>query len=429
MAMDLYLAQPDGSGVERLTDGDVVAAGAEWGPAGERLAFAAADPEEPVGQSEVYLWDGEGYASLTPELDRTVARDGTIRWAGEDELLVNVADEAQTKLYRVDADGGATETFGAQGEHRGVPAFDLRAGTLALLLTHPSEGLDLYAMAAADLDDGDPTRLTDRNAELRAEHPMPEARWVEFESDGHTIEGVLYAPPDADLEADDPYPLVLSIHGGPVSYDEPEFKFEYAAWVSRGYLVFCPNYRGGSSYGEAFMDTLVGRWGTVEVEDIVAGVESLVGRGWVDPDRVFGRGFSYGGIAQGFLVTQTDLLTAAAPEHGIYDLRSDFGTGDSHNWMEEDFGLPWEEPEAFDEHSSITDVGELDTPLLVTAGGQDWRCPPTQSEQLYHAARKQGVEAKLVVYPDEHHNIGDPDRAVHRLEALEGWYEAHDPAA
>ncbi|NIS36888.1 MAG: S9 family peptidase, partial [Actinobacteria bacterium] len=75
--------------------------------------------------------------SLTSELDRTVARDGTIRWAGEDELLVNVADEAQTKLYRVDADGGATETFGAQGEHRGVPAFDLRAGTLALLLTHP----------------------------------------------------------------------------------------------------------------------------------------------------------------------------------------------------------------------------------------------------------------------------------------------------
>jgi dipeptidyl aminopeptidase/acylaminoacyl peptidase len=97
--------------------------------------------------------------------------------------------------------------------------------------------------------------------------------------------------------------------------------------------------------------------------------------------------------------------------------------------MQRDFGLPWEVPEQFEASSSITDVDGLDTPLLVTAGGQDWRCPPTQSEQLYLAAKKQGVDAKLVVYPDEHHNIGDPDRAVHRLEQLEEWYETHDPAA
>ena len=62
------------------------------------------------------------------------------------------------------------------------------------------------------------------------------------------------------------------------------------------------------------------------------------------------------------------------------------------------------------------------------AGGEDWRCPPTQSEQLYVSARKQDVEAKLVVYPTEHHNIGDPDRAVHRLEQLTEWFEKHDPA-
>ena len=66
--------------------------------------------------------------------------------------------------------------------------------------------------------------------------------------------------------------------------------------------------------------------------------------------------------------------------------------------------------------------------MLVTAGGEDWRCPPSQSEQLYVAARKQGVEAKLVCYPDEHHDIGDPDRAIHRLEQLTAWYERHDPA-
>ena len=160
-----------------------------------------------------------------------------------------------------------------------------------------------------------------------------------------------------------------------------------------------------------------------------AGVESLADRGWVDTDRVFGHGFSYGGIAQGFLVTQEpELFTAAAPEHGIYDIRSAFGTDDTHIWMEAEFGLPWENPEAFDASSAILDAGDIETPLLVMAGGEDWRCPPSQSEQLYVAARKQGIDAELVVYPDEHHNIGDPDRAVHRVEKILDWYETHDPA-
>ena len=93
-----------------------------------------------------------------------------------------------------------------------------------------------------------------------------------------------------------------------------------------------------------------------------------------------------------------------------------------------EFGLPWENPKQFDAPSAITDAGNIDTPLLVMAGGEDWRCPPSQSEQLYLSAKKQGIEAKLVVYPNEQHNISDPDRAVHRLEQLTEWFETHDPA-
>lgn len=436
MAMDLYLIDPDGADLQQVTETELTVSRPEWHPDGGTLAFTAGDPDNSAVPTQVYQWDGSEYESLTAEFDRTVARTGTLRWEGgvdADSLLVTVGDEAQTRLVRVDAAGGAERVFDRQGAYRGVMAFDQRGGTVALGLTHPSDGLDLYAMSLEDVDasheaDDPLTRLTDCNEALRADHPMPACQRVTFESDGHDLDGVLYLPPEADLDDDDPRPLIVSIHGGPISYDEPEWSFEYAAWTSRGYLVFCPNYRGGSSYGQSFAETLRGAWGTAEVDDIVAGTETLIDRGWADPDRVFGRGFSYGGIAQGFLVTQTDLFTAAAPEHGIYDLRSDFGTGDSHNWTETDYGLPWENPEAYEAASSITDAGNIDTPLLVTAGGQDWRCPPSQSEQLYNAAKKQGVEAKLVVYPDEHHNIGDPDRAIHRLETLAAWYETQDPA-
>ncbi|GAB3672523.1 alpha/beta hydrolase family protein [Halopiger thermotolerans] len=429
---DVYTIDPDGDGLERLTGGDLLCTSPRWRKDGA-LGFVGKDPEDWCRPANAYVHDGADVRTLTEPLDRTVTARHGIYWADEVGYTL-IGDESRTRLVRISDDGPAQRTFEAQGADRAIAAFDVSAdgSTAALAFSHPQDGLDVYAVAVDDLaavERPDSLRRLSRvNADLLEEYPMPAVRRVEWESDGWTIDGVLYHDPDVDLEADDPKPLVVAIHGGPLSYDEPEFRFVHAALTSRGYVVFRPNYRGGASRGRAFAEELYGQWGTVEVDDIVAGVESLADRGWVDPDRVFGYGFSYGGIAQGHLVTQTDLLTAAAPEHGIYDLRSSFGTDDAHVWMETEFGLPWEEPDAYDEASSILEADEIDTPLLVMAGGEDWRCPPSQSEQFYVAARKQDVDAKLVVYPDEHHNIGDPDRAIDRLERILEWYERHDPA-
>jgi dipeptidyl aminopeptidase/acylaminoacyl peptidase len=435
-AMDLYTIAPDGGGLRRLTGGDVTASVPEWSPGGDRLAFGAADPDNWCVPTEVHTVRDDPAAtprSLTPDLDRTLDRSGVVRWADDGTVIGQFASEAHTRLARLDAgDEADPEWLADLGPDREFDRFDLRGGTVAFALDHPSEGTDVAVASLSALDDErvEPTRLSSLNDDLLAEHPTPTARRVRFESDGHGLDAIAYLPAgvDADDGPDEPLPLVVSIHGGPVSYDAPTFSFEYAALCSRGYAVVCPNYRGGASYGRAFAETLHGRWGTVEVDDVVACVESLVDRGWADPDRVFGRGFSYGGIAQGHIVARTDLFAAAAPEHGIYDLRSEFGTSDSHLPTEREFGLPWEKPVTYDAGSSITDVGNVDTPLLITAGGEDWRCPPSQSEQLYVAVKKQGVDAKLVVYPEEHHDVGDPDRAIHRLDELIDWYATHDPA-
>ncbi|MFB6187134.1 MAG: alpha/beta hydrolase family protein, partial [Halobacteriaceae archaeon] len=85
----------------------------------------------------------------------------------------------------------------------------------------------------------------------------------------------------------------------------------------------------------------------------------------------------------------------------------------------------WENIETYRDISSLTDVGNVDTPLLVTAGDRDWRCPPPQAEQLYVSVKKQGVDSKLIMYQNEHHNIGDPDRAIHRLRNITNWFEEH----
>ncbi|WP_227377047.1 S9 family peptidase [Haladaptatus halobius] len=427
--MDVYTIDPDRSDLRRVTDSELTAGAPRWSSDGSRLAFVGSDATNWHVPTQVYVAEDDEYRSITASLDRTVSHASRLRWLDDETVLAPIADEGSVRLVRCFADGSDPEfAFGSRGDYRTIRTFDFAGEKAAFLLTEPETVGDLYAMDAGELATGEPTRLTDLNGAFEETHAMPGCQRVVFENDaGDDIEGIAYYPPDFVPDDPDPRPLVVSIHGGPVSYDAPEFQFEYAYWADRGYVVLRPNYRGSSSYGREFSEVIRGKWGPREVEDVLAGVDHLVERGWVDSDRTFVTGFSYGGITTGYLVTSTNRFAAAAAEHGIYDLRSCYGTDDAHKWWENDFGLPWENPEAYDAASSITDVGNVETPLLVTAGGEDWRCPPSQSEQLYVSVKKQGVPSKLVVYPDENHNIGDPDRAVHRLEQLTEWFETHDP--
>ena len=434
MALDLYTIRPDGTGRERLTDGERRLQGPTWSPDGDRIAFVGGDPANWYIPTEVFVADaasGEDH-SVSSSLDRTVAWGGGPQWIDDGTLVTLIADEGNSSPVRLDADADNPAWIAPwQGEDRAIRALDLDDdGERAAVVVSDPSAADVYGLDVADFEvtDDPLDRVTTANEGLLDGGQVPEFERVAWENgDGIEIEGLVYLPSDFDPEDPEPRPVVASVHGGPMSYDAPAFDFDFPFWTSRGYIVLRTNYRGSTSYGREFSERLRGTRGEKEVDDVVSGVDHLVERGWIDDSRAFLTGFSYGGITTAATVTSTDRFAAAAAEHGIYDFYSVFGTDDNHNWHEDEFGLPWENVETYRELSSLTDVGEVDTPLLVTAGERDWRCPPTQAEQLYVSVRKQGVESKLVIYQDEHHNVGDPDRAIHRIEELAAWFDDHDP--
>ncbi|WP_267162033.1 S9 family peptidase [Halovenus salina] len=435
--MDLYTIDPDGTDLRKLTDSARRSSAYEWSPDGEQLAFVSGDPDNWYEPSELWVVNPDGTEeppmhSVTGSLDRTVAMMASPAWLDSETLLTAVGDEGHTQLIRADADEDDPErTFPALTRGRTLGFSDAAGGTVAAVVSDPQAGSDVFALDAAELDESDPdslTQLSELNADLLADVEMPDCRRVRTENgDGGEVEAITYLPPDFDPETDDPRPVVASIHGGPMSYDAPTFQFSFAYWANQGYVVYRPNYRGSTSYGQAFAESLKGTRGDLETDDVLSVLDELVDRGWVDDERSLVTGFSYGGITTANVVTRSDRFAAGAAEHGVYDFRSTFGTDDNHLWHEWEFGLPWEEPELFEDISSITDVDQISTPLLVSAGENDWRCPPTQAEQLYVSVRKQSVPAKLVIYQDEHHNISTPDRAIHRLESLTEWFREHDP--
>ena len=438
--LDLYTVRPDGSDLRKLTDSDLTATRPSWSPDGDRLAFVAQDLENWYRPSEVVVAQvAEGsHRSISGNLDRHVEGVTPLRWEDGETIVALITDGGTTRLARFHADGSEPERcFDWQGPTRTVDQFDLRAQTATLLLTHPQDGADLYALDVADLDTdeaaADPTtRLTRVNDEFVERHDLPrnERVWFRNES-GDDVEAIVALPADFDEERPEAHPLVVQIHGGPIWYDSPRFSFEDTFWTNSGYVVLHPNYRGSSSYGREFSEVIAGDWGPREVEDVVAGVDELVARGWADPERVFVTGFSYGGITTAWLLAWTDAFAAGAAEHGVYDFTSAFGTDDAQKWAEVDYGLPWENPEVYEGMSSLTDVADVEAPLLLTAGGDDWRCPPTQAEQLYVSLKKRGVPTRLVVYPGENHRrlggIDEPSIPIHRLGQIEEWFATHDP--
>ena len=274
---------------------------------------------------------------------------------------------------------------------------------------------------------GRPRCISNANAKLRREITLSPTKRISYKSpDGLEIEAFAIYPPG---RARRPYPLELSIHGGPHGWHPSTFGLLHnQLMAAEGYAVLMPNPRGSSGYGEAFESGCLGDWGGGDCADLLAGVDTLVHRGVADPDRLYVGGYSYGGYMSSWIVTQDRRFRAAAIGAPITNLASGIGTDDIPVYnIEEMGGPPWQVPDEYAARSPMTHVAKVRTPVLLYHWEGDLRCPIAQSEEFFVALKLLGRRVEFLRYPGGAHGIRTPSQDFDARRRVLAWYARYAP--
>jgi dipeptidyl aminopeptidase/acylaminoacyl peptidase len=380
-----------------------------YSPDGKYLAFTkSSDPPRWAGDARIVLLNrstGESRA-LPPSYDEQPGLLGfTADSAG---LLYMEAKGTRTAIYDVPVDGPPKILFETARGVAGGTRLNTSGTHVGMPVESPDEPAEAYVMKIG----GAPQRVSRANLDL-PRLPLGKTDAIRWKSKGGLeIEGLLTYP--VNYEPGKKYPLILNIHGGPTGVFSETFigrsgVYPIAAFAARGYAVLRPNPRGSSGYGRAFRFANYNDWGGKDFEDDQAGVDRVIAMGVADPERLAVMGWSYGGYMTFWTITQTRRFKAAAAGAGVANLWSFTGTSDIAGFLPDYFGgEPWAQFESFQNHSPITHVKNVTTPTLILHGESDVRVPTSQSYEYYHALRRQGVTAKMVVYPRQPHGPTEP---------------------
>ena len=329
-----------------------------------------------------------------------------------------------THLFRVAVAGGAVEQV-TKGERRvtGV-SFDRAFRRIAYTVGMIEAPAEVWV---ANIDGTGERRLTTLNDALTAEVALSRAERLQYASvDGTRIEGWLLFPHGYRADAG-PYPIVVSSHGGPHSADGYAFDFKSQYFAANGYFVLKTNFRSSTGYGEKFLWATWGAWGDRDGEDVMSGLDHVLGRYPIDRARAATMGHSYGGFMTNWLITQyPDRFAAAIPGAGIVNWVSDYGTADIARTKETEFyGTPWDERgrAIMIRQSPLTYADRVRTPTLFVHGEIDQRVPYSEAEQMFVALKKNGVPAEMIQYEGMSHGITGSWNVVHRVLNERRWLD------
>ncbi len=388
-----------------------------FSPDGSRIAYWYPRDGQSSNINEIHVTNAtSGAASpghcVTTALDRNVFRS---MWLPDGKSFITGGnDGTRVSLWLQPLEGAARKLeLGAinPGGSFWIDASLSNDGALAFTGSEPQRPAELYYLSSPSAK---PKRLTDFNGQITA-YALGKVEKVEWTNDEFKLDGVVTYPPDfvADSTNGRTYPLVLYVHGGPAAASKESFGTLPQLLAARGWVVFEPNYRGSDNLGSKFMRGIFNDAGAGPGRDVMAGIELLKKRGFVDTTRMAVSGWSYGGYMTTWLIGHYQIWKAAVAGAAVTDWMDQYNIGDSNVSRAGQFGgSPWtgDFEKAYREQSPITAAPQIKTPTLILSDTGDVRVPITQSFKLYHALRDNNVPVQFIAYPVAGHSPGDPVR-------------------
>ena len=392
-------------------------------PDGRSIAFTGFDwTSQTYKTTQLYVigMDGSDMRLISGDLDRDV---GSLHW-----------DEASDGVYFTSGDRGTMNVHHASidGDHRQVTS-----GTHMLSLSSVAKGGVAVGIRSAPHDSPDvvryrlsdgatQTRLTAVNDDVLGNKRLGEVEEIWYEStSGTRVQGWIVKPPDFDPGQD--YPLILNIHGGPHSMYNVGFSYTYQNFAANGYVVLYTNPRGSTGYGTDFGNAIDNGYPSVDYDDLMAGVDALVDRGYIDEDQMYVTGCSGGGVLSSWVIGHTTRFAAAGVRCPVINWMSFAGNADITVWGYYRYeGFPWDNPDKYLEHSPLMYVGNVTTPTILMTGVLDLRTPMAQTEEYYQALKQVGVPTKMLRFEGEYHGTGSkPSNFMRTQLYLMKWFQEY----
>ena len=392
-------------------------------PDGKRIAYTGYDwTKDTWIDSKIYVMnsDGSNARLVSGDWDRSPQ---ALQWAADGSgVYFTAQSEGSQNLYFLPLGAAAGKvTPVTTGTHM-LSVSDLSNGGLAVgTLSTAKKPADVIAF-----DVKTPKalkQLTAVNDDILAGKKLGEVTELWYTSvDGLKVQGWYITPPDFDPSRK--YPMQLHIHGGPHGMYNAAFNYGWQEHAANGYVILYTNPRGSTGYGSKFGNEIMRAYPSKDFDDLMAGVDALIAKGFVDTQNMFVTGCSGGGVLTAWTVGHTDRFAAASANCPVIDWLSFVGTTDGASWYYNFEKLPWEDPSEHLRRSPLTYVGNVKTPTMLMTGVKDLRTPMPQTEQFYSALKLRKIPTAMVRFNDEWHGTtSKPSNFVRTQLYLRRWFE------
>ncbi len=429
---ELYLVTVADGKIQALTNRQGPDHSAIASTDGSRIAYLGFDDRVQTYQlTKLYImdWDGGNKRELVTGLDRSVSSP---QWSSDDQSIYFQYDEfGNTKIGRVSLTGDTkklADDLGGTGVARpyGGGSFSVsRSGAIAFTKTTPYHPSELALLSESDEESSLVMQLNDDLLPFRTLGQVEEI-WYKSTFDGRDIQGWIVKPPF--FNAAEKYPLLVENHGGPISNYGDRFSPEMQLYASAGFVVFYPNPRGSTSYGEEFGNLLYHNYPGEDYNDVMDGVDAMIETGYIAEDSLFVTGGSAGGIMSAWMIGKNNRFRSAAVIKPVMNWISKTLTADNYfGYAHSRYpGQPWENIETYMNFSPVSLVGNIQTPTLVMVGTADLRTPLSEAKQLYHALKIRGIETALVEVPGAYHLIANrPSQLITKIDHILAWFKKY----